>query len=149
MRVTQRSTANSFKILMWRTPLYSYIMIQVIPEEFIENWKVQLTDTKPNFPTWGFQPRYSLIRGLVKLYRWWWVNVGMTMEPCAINNLVLFTVLSYDVTVDSVVHYCHLVEVGGISVGGSSGHPSYRWRENGDVKIYYWLVTRSDPCLIR
>ncbi len=40
----------------------------------------------------------------------------MTLEPCAINNL-LFTVLSYDFTVSGhgrlgLVQYCHLVEVG-------------------------------------
>ncbi len=50
----------------------------------------------------------------------------MTKDPYVVNNLLLFTVLSYDVIVDSegmialgVVHYCHLVEVGSSSVGGS------------------------------
>ncbi len=30
-----------------------------------------------------------------------WVNVVMTLEPCAVNVSLLLTVLSYDVTVDS------------------------------------------------
>ncbi len=104
-------------------------------------------------PNLRFQPCYSLVRGLVQLYRWRHVNVIMTKEPYVVNNLLLFTVLSYDVTVDSwqsrhdclgAVPYCHLEEVGRSSVGGSKGWTSTL--QSGSMSIINSLMERKRGC---
>ncbi len=109
-------------------------------------WQVQLAYTIQDFLTWGF----GHVRGLVQLYRWRHVNVVMTKEPYVVNNLLLFTVLSYDVTVDSwqwrhgclgVVHCCHLVEVGRSSVGGSRGWTSKL--QSGSMSIINSLIEKK------
>ncbi len=66
---------------------------------------------------------------------------------------LLFTVLSYDVTVDSwqwrhnclgVVHYYHLVEVGRSSVGGSRGWTSKL--QSGSMSVINSLMERKWRC---
>ncbi len=101
----------------------------------INNWEVQLVHTGQNFPpNLRFRPHYSLVRGLVQLYHWWRINVVMTKEPYVVNNLLLFTVLSYDVTVDNggmiawgwftTATWWRWIE--SLWVGSGDGHQSYR-----------------------
>ncbi len=128
-------------------PVYIWSTVAFVNWE-LTSCNLRISDGLPYLRFW---PCYSLVRGIVQLLCWRWVNVVMILEPCAVNNLLLFTVLSYDMTVDS--KWMLSPEVGSVLPRGGGGWGvcgRVQWwtskLQNGSMSRIKSLMERKQEC---